>query len=31
MVWGLLESEYTDSPASKAEIKVFDADGQQVL
>lgn len=31
MVWGLLESEYPDSPASKAEIKVFDANGQQVL
>ncbi len=31
MVWGLLENEYSDSPASKAEIKVFDADGQQVL
>jgi RimJ/RimL family protein N-acetyltransferase len=31
MVWGLLESEYPDSPASKAEIKVFEANGQQVL
>jgi RimJ/RimL family protein N-acetyltransferase len=31
MIWGLLESEYPDSPASKAEIKVFDANGQQVL
>ncbi|RPJ27242.1 MAG: N-acetyltransferase [Chloroflexi bacterium] len=31
MVWGLLESEYPDSPSSKAEIKVFDANGQQVL
>jgi RimJ/RimL family protein N-acetyltransferase len=31
MVWGLLETEYPDSPSSKAEIKVFDADGQQVL
>src|SRR5512138_367669 len=31
MVWGLLETEYSDSPSSKAEIKVFDADGQQVL
>lgn len=31
MVWGLLETEYPDSPSSKAEIRVFDADGQQVL
>ena len=31
MVWGLLETEYPDTPSSKAEIKVFDADGQQVL
>ena len=31
MIWGLLESEYPESPSSKAEIKVFDADGQQVL
>jgi RimJ/RimL family protein N-acetyltransferase len=31
MVWGLLESEYPDSPSSKTEINVFDADGQQVL
>lgn len=31
MVWGLLESEYPDSPSSKAEIKAFDAHGQQVL
>jgi RimJ/RimL family protein N-acetyltransferase len=31
MVWGLLESEYPDSPSAQAEIKVFDADGQQVL
>ena len=31
MIWGLLETEYPDSPASKAQIKVFDADGQQVL
>jgi RimJ/RimL family protein N-acetyltransferase len=31
MIWGLLESEYPDSPASKAEISVFDANGQQVL
>ncbi len=31
MIWGLLETEYPDSPSSKAEIKVFDANGQQVL
>lgn len=31
MIWGLLESEYPDSPSSKAEIRSFDADGQQVL
>ena len=31
MVWGLLESEYPDSPSSKAEVKAFDANGQQVL
>jgi RimJ/RimL family protein N-acetyltransferase len=31
MVWGLLESEYPGSPSSKAEIKVFDAAGRQVL
>jgi len=31
MIWGLLENEYPDSPSSKAEIQIFDADGQQVL
>ncbi len=31
MIWGMLETEYPDSPSSKAEIKVFDANGQQVL
>jgi RimJ/RimL family protein N-acetyltransferase len=31
MIWGLLENEYADSPASKAEIKVFDAFGRQLL
>jgi RimJ/RimL family protein N-acetyltransferase len=31
MVWGLLEREYPGSRASKAEIRVFDADGRQVL
>ena len=31
MIWGLLENEYPDSPASKAEIKVFDAVGHPLL
>jgi RimJ/RimL family protein N-acetyltransferase len=31
MIWGFLETDYPDSPSSKAEIKVFDANGQQVL
>jgi RimJ/RimL family protein N-acetyltransferase len=31
MIWGLLEVEYPDSPSSRAEIKAFDANGQQVL
>lgn len=31
MIWGLLDTDYPESPASKAEIKVFDANGQQVL
>jgi RimJ/RimL family protein N-acetyltransferase len=31
MIWGLLEVEYPDSPSSKAEIRAFDANGQQVL
>jgi RimJ/RimL family protein N-acetyltransferase len=31
MIWGLLETEYPGSPSSKAEIKAFDANGQQVL
>ena len=31
MIWGLLESEYPDSPSAQAEIKAFDAKGQQVL
>jgi RimJ/RimL family protein N-acetyltransferase len=31
MVWGLLENEYSESPSSKVEIKVFDAVGKQVL
>jgi len=31
MIWGLLENEYPDSQASKAEIKVFDAVGHPLL
>jgi len=31
MIWGLLEHEYADSPASKAEIEVFDAVGHRLL
>jgi len=31
MIWGLLDTDYPDSPSSKADIKVFDANGQQVL
>ena len=31
MIWGLLESEYPESPSAKAGIKVFGANGQQVL
>jgi RimJ/RimL family protein N-acetyltransferase len=31
MIWGLLEAEYPASPSSRAEIRVFDAAGQQVL
>jgi RimJ/RimL family protein N-acetyltransferase len=31
MIWGLLEGEYPDSPASTAVIRVFDAFGRQVL
>ncbi len=30
MVWGLLESEYPNSPSVKAEIKVYDAVGKQL-
>lgn len=30
MVWGLLESEYPNSPAAKAEVKVFGADGEKI-
>ena len=31
MIWGLLDTEYPDSLSSKADIRVFDADGQRVL
>jgi RimJ/RimL family protein N-acetyltransferase len=31
MIWGLLNSEYPDSPSARAEIRAFDANGQQVL
>ena len=31
MIWGLLETEYPESPSSKIEIRAFDASGQQVL
>jgi RimJ/RimL family protein N-acetyltransferase len=31
MVWGLLESEYPNSPASKVKIKAFDAHGNSLL
>ena len=31
MIWGLLEAEYPDSPASTAEIRVFDAFSRRLL
>jgi RimJ/RimL family protein N-acetyltransferase len=31
MIWGLLETEYPDSPSSRLELNAFDANGQQVL
>lgn len=31
MIWGLLEDEYPNSPAVKAQIKVFDAHGAPLL
>ncbi len=31
MIWGLLESEYPDSPSAKADIKAFNADVKPVL
>jgi len=31
MIWGLLETEYPNSPASKIKIKTFDAHGKSLL
>ena len=31
MVWALLETEYSDSPSSRANIKAFDCCGKQLL
>ena len=31
MIWGLLEQEYPHSPSHRAEIRVFDARGSQLL
>jgi RimJ/RimL family protein N-acetyltransferase len=31
MIWGLLETEYPDSPSARVELSAFDANGQQVL
>ena len=31
MVWGMLESEYQNSPAAKAEVKVFGASGERLI
>ena len=31
MIWGLLETDYPESPSSQAEIKAYDANGLQVL
>jgi len=31
MIWGLLETEYPNSPASKIKIKAFDANGNSLL
>jgi RimJ/RimL family protein N-acetyltransferase len=31
MIWGLLETEYPDSPSSRVELTAFDANGKQVL
>ena len=31
MIWGLLDTEYTSSPAAQVDIKVFDANGNLLL
>lgn len=31
MIWGLLDTDYPESPAARAGIKVFDADGRSVI
>lgn len=31
MIWGLLDTEYPNSPSAKAQIKVFGADGKPLL
>jgi RimJ/RimL family protein N-acetyltransferase len=31
MIWGLLESEYPQTPSHRTQVKVYDADRQQVL
>ena len=31
MIWGLLEEDYPNTPASQTEIKVFDAFGRSLL
>jgi len=31
MIWGLLETEYPNSPSAQAKIKVFDANGNSLL
>ena len=31
MIWGLVETEYAKSPASKAQVKVFDVNGNTLL
>jgi RimJ/RimL family protein N-acetyltransferase len=31
MIWGLVEEEYPDTPSSKADMRVYDARGSQLL
>jgi hypothetical protein len=31
MIWGLLDTEYPNSPAATAQIKAFDAFGRKLL